>query len=1037
MPDVDPAALARFRDCPIEQELQGILLDDPHKLEAIDNGVSTIRLFEADPLVGARAALRAAPAAVDDPEPRPDLLGLADPAARAELAGDPVGFRARLQAAIARSIAYLRPDYGTIAGASTRFAHNAIVGGRIKRLMDEAVAAADALYAGAPAAHDAASYAIHTAIFDLYSRDVRFDDFEITGYGSYGHDAGFLHAWELRLAELGGVDPALQSDDERAADERARQQLQAELDAVLRRKYVYNNDALFEVNAEVSIGLCLIDGRSRRRVSEVAETRSTLVPAFEVITLGEGEAARGVYYDAFEDKHYFDGSDEVVAGERLPELRRRRLSADEAQALTFRRPRSGEHLRKNLRFDWDGDGYVHKARIEWASWAGHCNDKANLESHGVVIPPGDEGVWEYESAAGTTARYTRDLLNEMLMSLSELGTRMIEPRSGRRSDLSKDEFAGARDDDRPDRLVLGPRLTVPYRDRPGELEIQSITLEGRTYEGDAIFRPHLVAEDGRSAEPNPLYVDTTEGDRVSLRLAGAIVHLRLRLQVFDESGYPALVQREVTLDFKDPPEAPILVDTIMKDAAARELYEVSLDLRARAWLAQLVRMEARPDGEGYDPVAVDAPIRKDFDPAALTGQRETSLDDPALYVPFLKEALQTGRNFTSETADGAGVWNGRTRRLSQKTEWRDDATRWAKVRVDVDARYGGNNGAFLVKHGVDGKPERFVPLALPFDFAWRSDVACVPVDGERVNEVAHERGVITAEGGRYRAEALTDLCELLHCAFSGRSHLIRHRGRRYFFRSRGAWEAARDRLEALRLAVRGGGVTEPVEPVPGDLSEGEGPQAPAEATLLEVAAGRVDRKAFVAHEVVAEADGDLRFTLDTRSGDADLYLRLGGPATPEDGGHTHASTQFGLRREALTLPGVARGTTVGVAVFGYKASDYALVVRGPRPGAIPEPPTAIHETLSGVIAAGEEHHLPQPIVLPRGGELDLQLSGSGDADVYVEFGRPATWQSASFRLDGPTSNERGRVLVRAGDPIHVMVRGYAERSDYVLIVRSV
>ncbi|MCB9569284.1 MAG: hypothetical protein H6710_19075 [Myxococcales bacterium] len=1015
MPTIDPAALEAFRKLRLDEgDLGGEAIDDAAKVQAIDNGVSTIRFFDADALGGgATPHLRAEPSPVADPSPRSGLIA-ADPA----LAGDPAAFAARLAAVIAANQDHLRPAAGSIAGLHTRFQYNAVVGQRIAALTEEATAAANALYSAGPA-RDQALYAVHTAIFDLYSRELEFDEFEIKGYGSFGHDAAFIHAWELRLAELAKVDERLLSDDQRAALARERAQLQAELDAIFRDKYVYNSDRMFEVNAEISIGLCLIDVASRQRVSETAASLNSLVPAYELLSVaGDGDGARRpVYFDALEGKHYFDGSDEVVGDDALATLRRTPLAAD--AALTFRRAASGEHLRKNFRFDWNGDGYVDKARIDWVSWGGHCNDKANLESHGVVIPEGDEGVVEYDSAAGSTAHYTRDLLNEILLSLSELDTRMIDPRSGRRQNLSKDEFAGARDDDRPDRIVLGPNLTIPFRDRPNELEITEIATASRTYRADEIFRPKLVADDQRSADDNPLYVGTEEGDRVTLDLSGAVVHLALRLQVFDPSGYPTMMRREVTLDFKDPPAEPVFIDTVLKDAGAREIYEISLDLKGRRWLAQLVRMEAQ--GQSYRAVDVGEPIVRTFDPAALRGQREVSLDDPALYMPFVKEALQTGRNFTSETEDGAGVWNGRTKRLAQRTLWRDDQSRWAKVQVEVEARYGGNVGAFLVKHRADGKPDHYVPLALPFDFAWRTDVAFAPVLGDMVNEKALERGVISAVGGRYSAEALTSLCELLHAAFSGRRHLINHQGRRYAFATRGAWEAARARLEGMRRRA---------------LGEEIAPEPSAIVTLLEVS-GQVERKASVQHQVVAEASGPVTIILDTRSGDADLYVNLGAPATNEDGGHALLSDNFGLRRELIEIPEVAAGTLIGVAVHGYKASEYTLTISGPRPGAAPAPrPEPIAVALHGVVQKGEEQHLA-PITAVVAGELEITLSGSGDADIYVAFGRPPTTTQFAWRLYGPTSNERGRLAVRAGDVVHVMVHGYAARSEFDLSVRSV
>ncbi len=48
------------------------------------------------------------------------------------------------------------------------------------------------------------------------------------------------------------------------------------------------------------------------------------------------------------------------------------------------------------------------------------------------------------------------------------------------------------------------------------------------------------------------------------------------------------------------------------------------------------------------------------------------------------------------------------RRDGRLPPWRDDETRWARVRIEVEARYGGNVGAFLVKHAADGKPAVFV-----------------------------------------------------------------------------------------------------------------------------------------------------------------------------------------------------------------------------------------------------------------------------------------------------------------------------------------
>jgi len=1014
MPEINRPALKDFQSMRPDEGLGGVVFDDDAKTAPIDNGISKIRFFEPD-LLGDSVTpyLRAEPSPVVDPAPRSGLFP-----AEAARGDDVPGFAKRLGAAIEALGEYLHPGPGTIPEIRTRYQQNAITGQRIAGFTAEVLAAVDELFPEQDSRREPALYAVHTSIFDLYSRELRFDEVEINGYGSYGHDAAFVHAWELRLDQLARVDERLLSEAEVAALGRQRAQLQAELDAIFRDKYVYNSDRMFEVNAEVSMGLCLIDVEHRQRVSEVESTRSSLVPAYELLSLEVDGVSRSVYFDAIEKSYYFDGSDEVVDAALSASIQRTPLAAD--TPLTFRRANSGEHLRKNFRFDWNRDGYVAKAKIDWVSWAGHCNDKSNLEAHGVVVPAGDPGIHEYDSAAGSRAHYSRDLLNELLLSLSELDSRMVNPRSGRRESLSLDEFAGARDDDRPDRIILGPQLTIPFRDRPNKLEITKLIADGRSYTADEVFRPHLIAEGGRSAAKNPLYLSTEEGDRVTLDLASAVVHLDLELQVFDPSGYPTMMRREVVLDFSDPPEEPVFIDTVLKSAGDREIYEIRLDLRGRRWLAQLVRMELVPGGRTYQPVDVGEPMVRDFDISGLRGQREVSLDDPSLYMPFIKEALQTGRNFTSETADGAGVWNGRTKRLAQGTEWRDDETRWAKITLDVEARYGGNQGSFLVKHRPDGKPDHYVPLALPFDFAWRTDVAFAPILGETVNLKARERGVITEVGGRFTAEALTEIMELLCASFSGHRYLIRHQGARYTFADEATWEAACAALEKLRRQTLGG----------------EEPTSTIEVSVLKVS-GTVERKGFVQHEVVAEANGRVRIVLDTRLGDADLYVRVGGPATPIDGGYTLLSDNFGLDRETIEVD-VTAGTSVGIAVHGYKGSDYELEVFAPRygvtdPGSGPEP---VDERMTGVVESGEIDTLA-PISIELDGTLDVQLSGSGDADVYVAIGAPPSVESYDWRLYGATTNERGQLPVRKGDVVHVMVHGYAPRSEYDLVVRSI
>ena len=187
-----------------------------------------------------------------------------------------------------------------------------------------------------------------------------------------------------------------------------------------------------------------------------------------------------------------------------------------------------------------------------------------------------------------------------------------------------------------------------------------------------------------SAEKNPLYKGTTDGDYVNLDLKDA-VKADVKVQVFDDAtGYPGTESKSITIDFANPPDEPVMIDSVMKDPAKREMYEISLDIKNKKWEFQLVRMEKQDDGS-FKRVELDQKGSEPFDPAKLTGKRETSLDNPETYMPFVRDS-QRGVNATAEAADGSGVWNGRMKSLLQSLDKREG--NWERVNISVDARYG-------------------------------------------------------------------------------------------------------------------------------------------------------------------------------------------------------------------------------------------------------------------------------------------------------------------------------------------------------------
>jgi serine protease len=92
----------------------------------------------------------------------------------------------------------------------------------------------------------------------------------------------------------------------------------------------------------------------------------------------------------------------------------------------------------------------------------------------------------------------------------------------------------------------------------------------------------------------------------------------------------------------------------------------------------------------------------------------------------------------------------------------------------------------------------------------------------------------------------------------------------------------------------------------------------------------------------------------------------------------------------------------------------------PDPDGIP-----MSDTVTGSVAAGQTVHFKR-IKVVAGSELSVAMSGTGDPDLYVRFGRRPTltrWDCRPY-LDGP--NETCTLTVPAGQSYaHVMVYGYA------------
>jgi hypothetical protein len=95
----------------------------------------------------------------------------------------------------------------------------------------------------------------------------------------------------------------------------------------------------------------------------------------------------------------------------------------------------------------------------------------------------------------------------------------------------------------------------------------------------------------------------------------------------------------------------------------------------------------------------------------------------------------------------------------------------------------------------------------------------------------------------------------------------------------------------------------------------------------------------------------------------------------------------------------------------------------------PPPPAWEGMTEGGAVARNEEHRF-ETAVLPQG-TYRFEMTGSGDADLYVRIGNAPTVSEYDCRPYKASSNETCDVELPGDAPIHVMVRGYSD-AEYQL-----
>ncbi|HLT38617.1 MAG TPA: hypothetical protein VK034_20155, partial [Enhygromyxa sp.] len=603
-------------------------------------------------------------------------------------------------------------------------------------------------------------------------------------------------------------------DREQAAIRRQHEQLSNHLDFLMRYKYAYFG--VIETDIERLLGGFLIDRQTRQIVSEDPATRGTLTPRYQLLRVDPDSdhpnagdwlmrTARGLAL--------VDGSLVDVDDDQLQTIA---LTPDR---LTFHRAPNDPRLRAGMRFDWNEDGWIEEQPIPWLAWAGHCDVTAVLEQLGLALLE-QPSVFEYRSDTGATVELTRDLLQELLAGVVELGSVYLRMDGAGEIVRGIRQFGGARNDSLPDRLQFdgadpGRHFRWPDRYEREALQVTAIREDRKQLDLDEAFAKCITDVDAVDFRPNPRYLGTVEGDYNLIDATGMVLTATIRISRFDRDGQLVREDREIEIDLRPEATGRTFLGTELYDAAARELYRVYLDHDRPAVVAELWHWDPDTRAEVHDPdYDIVEPLAS---PLSTTLSREMRIDDPAAFQALIELALQRGQNICADTDWESPVWNGVVTRMKVERIAVNKAARIERWRVFFEARFGKATLDFMVRRAKDGAAQEYCPVPIDNqstpDFLWQElpDIASKGVEQGAwvVNQSMVERGIVEVrrapdeQGGWYvHDEHVKNAFEILYAALAGYRFTIVHQNRRYVFEDRDQWRAARERLDELRDKLR-------------------------------------------------------------------------------------------------------------------------------------------------------------------------------------------------------------------------------------------
>ena len=643
---------------------------------------------------------------------------------------------------------------------------------------------------------------VNAAFRDAFrGRTADFDKADTGSYWSYGHDAAFVHVFEKMRDALPDNDPK-------------RKFVQAQIDFIFAHKYVPNG-VVTENDIEHSLSLVCVDKNSRHVASMTKGSETANRVGYETLQMPSTPAGPNAGRFAYRDgtQFFFEGTRTEIPAADAARLKSTALTTEN---LTFRRAATGEQLRSDFRYDWDGNGMLNTQNID-TGWWGHCDVKALIETV-LADMKGSAGVSEYRSDTQRVTEFTRDQQLEGLAALLNFDDVYQSASSGAgRMSFGTTNFAGARFDNRPTTMMLkvsGSSMNLPIR----LTELSEKGDSAKAVDLTKVFASKIADAKNESFTANKDLLRIEQGDMNVIDGAGRKIEGTTDGYSFDARGWPVETKATFEIDLNATSGAKVMIGTELSDVDTRTLVRYYYDPATKDVSGVDTQFVLKAGATTYEAVEGRSSSLGKVTGVELSHEMEAG-DDVTNKLKLLEDAVRTGGKIATDSDTRDQVWNGEVHAVRFNTDWRSADGKYERVTVNVDATFGnGKVGTFLHKLDDEGKIIESMELKAAVDFYWMDQPRVAPLISERgnwyVNEGMLNRGVVDLGAGKVASlGALQDLNDLIYLGLKAKDnqkiHTIVHQGKRLVYANKGDWDA-----DIVKLKAAAAGSVGPVAPTP-------------------------------------------------------------------------------------------------------------------------------------------------------------------------------------------------------------------------------